>query len=144
MAIDGTHVDVPDTAATSQAFGRSRKQYQTGPFPQVRCVQLVECGSHATVDVEISPRNQSEDSSALQLVMRSVSSEMLALHDAGIVSGILWEQIRHKRAHVIAPIPQKVLSSYCRQLKDGSYLAVFLPEHSSGRKLGHAVVGAGD
>ncbi len=54
MAIDGTVFNTPDTQANAQAFGRSSNQYGKGAYPQVRCVLLVECGTHATVGLEIN------------------------------------------------------------------------------------------
>ena len=53
MAIDGTVFNTPDTDANSQALGRSSNQYGKGAYPQVRCVLLAECGSHAVVGLEI-------------------------------------------------------------------------------------------
>ena len=40
MAIDGTVFNTPDTLANAAAFGRSRNQYGSGAYPQVRCVLL--------------------------------------------------------------------------------------------------------
>ena len=54
MAIDGTLFNTPDTEANEQAFGRSSNQYGKGAYPQVRCVLLVECGSHAVIGIQIS------------------------------------------------------------------------------------------
>ena len=53
MAIDGTVFNTPDTKANSLAFGRSSNQYGPGAYPQVRCVLLAECGSHAVVGLEM-------------------------------------------------------------------------------------------
>src|SRR5713226_2792962 len=53
MAIDGTVFSSADTAANDAAFGRSSNQYGPGAYPQVRCVLLAECGSHAVVELEI-------------------------------------------------------------------------------------------
>ncbi len=53
MAIDGTVFNTADTAANSAAFGRSSNQYGPGAYPQVRCVLLAACGSHAVVELEI-------------------------------------------------------------------------------------------
>jgi hypothetical protein len=49
MAIDGTVFNTPDTPANAAAFGRSSNQYGPGAYPQVRCVLLAECGSHAVI-----------------------------------------------------------------------------------------------
>jgi len=53
MAIDGTVFNTPDTKANAAAFGRSSNQYGPGAYPQVRCVLLAECGSHAVVGLEM-------------------------------------------------------------------------------------------
>lgn len=55
MAIDGTLFNTPETPKNRMAFGGRRNQYGQGAYPQVRCVLLVECGSHAVVGLEISP-----------------------------------------------------------------------------------------
>jgi hypothetical protein len=41
--------NVPDTAANRAAFGYSRKTGPLSPYPQVRCVYLSECGTHAVI-----------------------------------------------------------------------------------------------
>jgi hypothetical protein len=53
MAIDGTVFNTPDSKANAAAFGRSSNQYGPGASPQVRCVLLAECGSHAVVGLSI-------------------------------------------------------------------------------------------
>lgn len=56
-----------------------------------------------------------------------VQPDMLVLHDAQFTGLQFWQAIRARRAHVLAPVPRHHLSSYLRQLRDGSYLAVYLP-----------------
>jgi hypothetical protein len=53
MALDGTVFNTADTMVNEAAFGRSSNQYGKGAYPQVRCVLLVECGTHATVGLTI-------------------------------------------------------------------------------------------
>ncbi len=53
MAIDGTLFHTADTQANALAFGRSSNQYGPGAYPQVRCVLVAECGSHAVVGLEM-------------------------------------------------------------------------------------------
>src|SRR5229473_2792131 len=60
IAIDGTVFNTADTQANEAAFGRSSNQYGKGAYPQVRCVLLAECGSHAVVELEISRYDGSE------------------------------------------------------------------------------------
>ncbi len=48
MAIDGVNIDVPDTTENLTAFEKARGGTRR-PFPQIRLVGLVECGTHAVV-----------------------------------------------------------------------------------------------
>ncbi len=58
MAIDGTLFNTPDTLSNEKGYGRSRNQFGKGAYPQVRCVLLTECGSHAVVGMQISGYNE--------------------------------------------------------------------------------------
>ena len=59
---------------------------------------------------------------------------MLVLHDAQFTGLQLWQAIRRRRAHVLAPVPEQHLSRYLRQLSDGSYLAVYTPTSQQRRE----------
>ena len=71
MAIDGTLFNTPDTAANAAAFGRSSNQYGPGAYPQVKCVLLAECGSHAVVGLEMDRYEVSEVHGATACSRRS-------------------------------------------------------------------------
>src|SRR5271165_2811131 len=100
MAIDGTLFHTPDTAANAAAFGRSSNQYGPGAYPQVKCVLLAECGSHAVVGLEMDRYDVSEVHGAYRLLSQ-IGSEMLVLVDAGLISGAFIEHVRERRAHVL-------------------------------------------
>ena len=103
MAIDGTVFNTPDTPANAAAFGRSSNQYGKGAYPQVRCVLLAECGSHAVVGLEMSRYAVSEVHGAHRL-LEQVGSNMLVLVDAGIISGGFIEHARERGAHVLGAL----------------------------------------
>src|SRR5438876_10317022 len=86
MAIDGTVFNTADTKANALAFGRSSNQYGPGAYPQVRCVLLAECGSHAVVGLSIDGYEVSEVHGAHRL-LEQVGRNMLVLVDAGITGG---------------------------------------------------------
>ncbi len=134
MAIDGTVFNTPDTAANAAAFGRSSNQYGPGAYPQVRCVLLAECGSHAVVGLEIDRYDVSEVHGAHRL-LEEVGPNMLVLVDAGITSGGLVEHVRERGAHVLGALEAGVWEhlSHQRRLADGSVLAWVGPTRS-----GHA------
>jgi hypothetical protein len=124
MAIDGTVFNTADTAANSAAFGRSSNQYGPGAYPQVRCVLLAECGSHAVVELEIGRYDVSEVHGAHRVV-EEIGPDMLVLVDAGITSGGFFEHVRARRAHVLGALEAGAWDHLPRQrrLADGSVLA---------------------
>ena len=93
MAIDGTLFHTPDTKANAAAFGRSSNQYGPGAYPQVKCVLLAECGSHAVVGLEMDRYDVSEVHGAYRLLSQ-IGPDMLVLVDAGLISGAFIEQVR--------------------------------------------------
>ncbi len=128
MAIDGTLFNTADTFANAAAFGRSSNQYGPGAYPQVRCVLLAECGSHAVVGLEIDRYDVSEVHGAHRL-LEEVGPDMLVLVDAGITSGGFIEHARERRAHVLAALEAGAWEHLSRQrrLADGSVLAWVQP-----------------
>ena len=134
MAIDGTLFHTPDTKANAAAFGRSSNQYGPGAYPQVKCVLLAECGSHAVVGLEMDRYDVSEVHGAYRLLSQ-ISRDTLVLVDAGLISGAFIEQVRMRRAHVLGALEAGAWEQpkTARRLADGSVLAWVAPAHS-----GHA------
>ena len=124
MAIDGSVFTTPDTKANAAAFGRSSNQYGPGAYPQVRCVLLAECGSHAVVGLEIDRYDVSEVHGAHRL-LEQIGPEMLVLMDAGITSGGFLEHVRERRAHALGALEAGAWEHLRkpRRLADGSVLA---------------------
>jgi len=134
MAIDGTLFHTPDTKANAAAFGRSSNQYGPGAYPQVKCVLLAECGSHAVVGLEMDRYDVSEVHGAYRLLSQ-IGPDTLVLVDAGLISGAFIEQVRMRRAHVLGALEAGAWEhpKTARRLADGSVLAWVAPAHS-----GHA------
>ena len=111
---------------------RSSNQYGPGAYPQVRCVLLAECGSHAVVGVEMDRYEVSEVHGAHRL-LEEVGPDMLVLMDAGITSGGFVEHARERRAHVLGAEDAGAWEHLGRQrrLADGSVLAWVAPTHPS-------------
>jgi hypothetical protein len=124
MAIDGTVFNTPDTPANAAAFGRSSNQYGPGAYPQVRCVLLAECGSHAVTGLERGRYDVSEVHGAHRLLEQR-GPEMLVMVDAGITSGGFLEHVRERGAHALGALEAGVWEhlSHQRRLVDGSVLA---------------------
>jgi hypothetical protein len=133
VALDGSLQDVPDTKANGAAFARPSNQYGVGPFPQIRLLLLTECGSHVTFDAVVDSSEEAEKRLALE-VLPSLSPDMFLLHDAQFSGLRFWQGVRKQGAHVMGPLPSQHLSSYLRQLSDGSYLAVYQPSSQQAKE----------
>jgi Transposase DDE domain len=103
---------------------RSSNQYGPGAYPQVRCVLVAECGSHAVVGLEMDRYDVSEVHGAHRL-LEQIGPQMLVLVDAGLTSGGFLEHARERKAHVLGALEAGVWEQLSRQrrLADGSVLA---------------------
>jgi hypothetical protein len=131
MAMDGTLEDVNDTAANTQYFGRISQGKTSSPYPQLRCLYLVEAGTHAIVKVIAAPCQASEACLARGL-LPAIKPGMLVLVDRGFISGALVEAIRARGAHVLGRLAQGVFTHKEQVLPDGSYLTTLNPQHCQG------------
>lgn len=69
VAIDGTTLDVADTAGNDAHFGRPGvNKGERSAFPQARLVALAECATHAMFDAEIDAYTVAELAMAKRLV----------------------------------------------------------------------------
>ena len=104
MALDSTIEDVPDTPANDQAFGRYSAPRGASAFPQVRCVYLVECGTHAIVDAGVWPCQTAERLGGVRL-LRSITPDMLLMWDRGFHRCEMFRAVRCKGAHALSRLP---------------------------------------
>jgi len=130
MAIDGTLEDVNDTP-NAQYFGRISDGKTSSPYPQLRCIYLVEAGTHAIVKVIVAPCKASEQCLA-RGVLPAITPGMLVLVDRGFISGALLEAIRARGAQVLGRLPQGIFTRKEQVLSDGSYLTTLSPKNCQG------------
>jgi hypothetical protein len=122
MGIDGTVLDVPDSAANDAAFGRPSGQRGVGAFPQVRKLSLVELGTHAELAVAIKAIRCGERT-MVEGLLRHLTPEMLLLLDQGFFSEKLWRKLVGRKVNVLARVTTQMILRPIRGLADGSYLA---------------------
>ncbi|MGH7511151.1 MAG: IS4 family transposase [Gemmatimonadales bacterium] len=124
MSIDGTCVDVADTAANDEEFGRpgTGRGEGVGAFPQVRLVGLAECGTHALIDVALGGCRTAEQHLA-PAVIESLSPGMLCLADRGFYSFALWEKARKTGAELLWRTKSNHRLAVDERLEDGSFLS---------------------
>lgn len=131
MAIDGTLEDVTETPANARYFGRVCEGQTSSPYPQLRCVYLVEVGTHAIVKVIAAPCSASEMCLA-RGILPALHPGMLVLLDCGFISGALLEAIQARGAQVLGRLQQGIYTRKEQVLSDGSYLTTLSPRTCQG------------
>jgi len=134
MGIDGTVLDVPDSAVNAAAFGRPAAGPRgEGAFPQIRKLSLVELGTHVEVDFVVRPIAHGEQA-MVGALLGHLDPEMLLLWDRGFFSYNLWNQVTARGVKVLARVTSRLILKPIRNLADGSYLARIYPTDSDRRK----------
>ena len=134
VAIDGTCLDVADTAANAEHFGRPGvDKGEQAAFPQARVVALAECGTHAIFAARIGTYAESEATLTEPLLDR-LTPGMVLTADRGFFSYALWRKaigtgadlLWRVRTDKFGPKP-----SHLEDLPDGSWLAHLRQTHSA-------------
>jgi hypothetical protein len=123
MSLDGTCLDVADTAANEREFGRpgSSRREGGGAFPQLRLVALSETGTHAICAAAMGPLSSSENVLADEL-LDGLEPGMLCLADRGFYSFERFNNARQTGAQLLWRVKTNLVLPREQQLSDGSYL----------------------
>jgi hypothetical protein len=126
VSLDGSTLDVADTAANMQAFGRPGASRGTAAYPQLRFVSVVENGTHVLVGTRLGRYRDSETTLARPAV-GALGPGMLCLADRQFFGYALWQEARATGTDLLWRV-KKNMRLPCRQrLADGSYLSVVYP-----------------
>ena len=123
MSLDGTTLDVGDTAANAAAFGRptsARGVNATGAFPQLRLVGLLENGTHAITAAQLGAYGTHERVLAIE-VLAGLTGEMLCLADRGFLSFDLWRAAAASGAALVWRASATMTLPVLERYADGSY-----------------------
>jgi len=122
VAIDGTTLDVADTAVNDEFFGRPGvSKGERAAFPQARLVALAECGTHVVFDAELGPYTSSELALSKVLVDR-LEPGMVLLADRGFTGFALWKQASATGADLVWRARNNVKPRHIETFEDGSWL----------------------
>lgn len=123
VAIDGTCLDLADTVANDEFFGRPGvMKGERSAFPQARVVALAECATHAMFDAEVGPYTTSERVLSEALIDR-LSPGMLCLADRGFYSFAAWQRGTDTGADLLWRVSDNLKLDSVEDLPDGSWLA---------------------
>ena len=126
VAVDGTCLDVADTAVNAEHFGRPGvNKGEKAAFPQARVLALAECGTHAIFAAQVGAYRESEGRLAERL-LDAFTPGMLVLADRGFFSYVLWRKAVATGADLLWRIRTDKAGpkpTHVRDLPDGSWLA---------------------
>jgi Insertion element 4 transposase N-terminal/Transposase DDE domain len=124
VSIDGTCLDLADTPANEQRFGRPGcgRGEKRAAFPQLRIVGLAECGTHAMFGVAVGPLSDDERTLTGGL-LDGLGPGMLCLADRGFYSFALWQRAAATGAALLWRTKSNHKLAVGERLPDGSFLS---------------------
>jgi len=124
VAVDGTHLHVPDgPAITGHCPKRTGKRagLEFG-YPLLRLLALIECGTRAVLAAAFGPEATGELSYTPRL-LAAVDAAMLLLADAGFDAAEFLRDVTATGAQFLVRSTALRCPTRCQHLPDGSYLA---------------------
>jgi len=133
ISLDGSTMDVADTARNSEAFGRPKAGRGKTGYPKLRFVSLVEGGTHVLFGTNLGPYATSEMALAKEVVSH-LKAGMLCLADRYFFGFALWEQARATGAELLWRVKTNHVLPPHERLEDGSFLSKVYPSLSDRRR----------
>lgn len=126
VTMDGSTLDIADTAANVAAFGRPSASRGTSAYPQLRFVALVENGTHVVFGAAVDTYRTGETTLAAR-VLPTLQPGMLCLADRTFFGAALWTQAQATGAALLWRIKKNLQFAVQTRFADGSYLSVLYP-----------------
>ena len=122
VSLDGSTLDVADTAENEETFGRPGASRGSSAFPKLRFVGLLEKGTHVLWAAQLAPYATDEIRLAQQVVP-ALQKGMLCLADRFFPGYQLWQTATQAGADLLWRMRQNARLEIDRRLPDGSYLS---------------------
>lgn len=144
LSVDGTTLDLQDTAANWARFGGPGTADEfgvklRGGFPQVRVVALAECGTRALIGARQGSYATSEKALTVEL-LPLLGKGMLVLADRNFPGYDLWGQAAATGADLLWRVGSIFTLPVVTVLTDGSYLSRLTPPKNKDRPAGTAPI----
>jgi hypothetical protein len=129
VSIDGTTVDVADTPANAEVFGRAGTGRGDGSaFPQLRIVALGECGTHAVIGAVMDSYSVVEQTLVKRLVP-ALGPGMLCLADRGFTAHPLMSAATSTGADLVWRAKGNAVLPVLQRHADGSFRSELIAHH---------------
>src|SRR3954468_20581707 len=132
VSLDGSCLDVGDTAENGAHFGYPGASRGESAFPQLRFVALVENGTHVLFGAQLGRYGDSETTLAHD-VLGALRRGMLCLADRQFFGHALWQRAASTGADLLWRVKCNLRLPRETVLADGSYLTTIYPSEKDRR-----------
>ena len=139
VSLDGSTLDVADTAANERAFGRPGASRGKSAYPQLRLVALLENGTHVLFGTQCGAHGDGEVSLAHQIVAW-LRPGMLCLADRNFFSFELWNKAQASGADLLWRVKKNLRLPCEQRLADGSYRSTIYRSDKDRRQCRNGIV----
>jgi hypothetical protein len=132
VSLDGSCLDVADTAENGAAFGRPEASRGESAFPQLRFVALVENGTHVLFGARLGAFAEGETTLA-RGALPALGPGMLCLADRQFFGHALWREAAASGADLLWRVKRNLRLPREAVLADGSFLTTVYPSEKDRR-----------
>src|SRR3954463_1733283 len=132
VSLDGSCLDVADTAANRSEFGVPGASRGARAFPQLRFVALVENGTHVLFGARLGRYAEGETTLA-RAVLAALPPGMLCLADRQFFGHALWRVAMDTGADLLWRVKHNLRLPRAAGLGGGSYLTTVYPSDKARR-----------
>src|SRR5437868_7531404 len=139
VSLDGSTLDVADTAENEQAFGRPGVSRGSSAYPKIRFVGLLETGTHILWAARMD-KYKTDEITLAAAVVPALRQGMLCLADRFFPAYRLWQKAAQTGADLLWRVRKNARLEVDKRLVDGSYLSRIYRSTSDRRNRREAVV----
>jgi Insertion element 4 transposase N-terminal/Transposase DDE domain len=139
VSLDGSTLDVADTAENEQAFGRPGASRGSSAYPKIRFVGLLENGTHVLWAARMD-KYKTDEITLADAVVPALRKGMLCLADRFFPAYELWRKAAQTGADLLWRVRKNARLEIDKRLTDGSYLSRIYPSTSDRRNRRKAIV----
>jgi len=139
VSLDGSTLDVADTAENNKAFGRPGASRGSSAYPKIRFVGLLESGTHV-LWAACMGKYKTDEIKLATAVVPALRKGMLCLADRFFPGYKLWQKAAQTGADLLWRVRQNARLEVDQRLADGSYLSRIYSSTSHRRKQRQAIV----
>lgn len=122
VSLDGSTLDVADTAENEQAFGRPGASRGSSAYPKIRFVGLLESGTHVLWAARMD-QYKTDEITLAYAVVPALRKGMLCLADRFFPAYDLWRKAARTGADLLWRVRKNARLEVDKRLADGSHLS---------------------